>query len=99
MSFPAAGVAIPAAVAGNNISFNNLRLSYVNNGNNGAWSSGDAKDTTESEISLSDFDGATFTSGGTIDGDGTPELSIKTHFADNGTNIFGSGGGGGRGGR
>ena len=34
MSFPTSGQAIPAALSGNNISLDNLRLSYVNNGNN-----------------------------------------------------------------
>ena len=87
MSFPAAGVAIPAAVAGNNISFNNLRLSYVNNGNNGAWSNGDAKDSNGAKFSLSEFNGATFTSGDTINGDGSQSLSIRSHFCDN---TFGS---------
>jgi len=93
MSFPATGVAIPAATAGNNITLNDIRLSYKNNSHpGGAWSSGDAQDTTESQISLSNFHGATFTSGDTIDADGSPALSIGTHFCGK---TFGSGGGGG----
>ena len=90
MAFPAAGVAIPAATAGNDITLNDLRLSYKNNSHpGGAWSSGDAQDTTESEISLADFDGATFTSGDPIDADGSPALSIETHFCGR---TFGSAG-------
>lgn len=82
MSFPASGQAIPAASGGNDISLNDLRLSYVNNGNNGAWSSGDGKDSSEATVSFSHFNGATFTSGDPIDGDGSPALSIGTHFCD-----------------
>ena len=88
MSFPASGQAIPAASGGSNISINDIRLSYVNNGNNGAWSSSDTKDSSEAPVSLSDFDGATFTSGSAIDGDGSSALSIGTHFCGR---TFGSG--------
>jgi len=88
MSFPASGQAIPSASGGSNISINDIRLSYVNNGNNGAWSGGDAKDSSEAPVSLSDFDGATFTSGSAIDGDGSPALSIGTNFCGR---TFGSG--------
>lgn len=87
MSFPTSGHAIPAASVGNNISLNDLRLSYVNNGNNGAWSVGDAKDSNGAQVSLSEFNGATFTSGDPIDGDGSQSLSIKNHFCNN---TFGS---------
>ena len=87
MSFPTSGQAIPAALSGNNISLDNLRLSYVNNGNNGAWSVGDGKDISGAQVSFSHFNGATFTSGGTINGDGSQPLSIGSHFCDN---TFGS---------
>jgi hypothetical protein len=90
MSFPDSGQAVPAASGGNNISLDNIRLSYVNNGRNGVsgWTSSNSKDDSEFQISFSDFDGATFTSGSPIDGDGSPALSIGTHFCGR---TFGSG--------
>jgi hypothetical protein len=88
MVFPAEGHAIPTA--GNNISLNKLRLSYVNNGNNhtgeGDWNNGDGRDTTQTQISFSDFDYATFTDGSSI---GEGAISIETHFCGK---TFGSSG-------
>jgi len=90
MVFPAEGHAIPTASEGNNISLNKIRLSYVNNGNNhtgeGDWNNGDGRDTTQTQISFSDFDYATFTDGSSI---GEGAISKGTHFCGK---TFGSSG-------
>ena len=90
MVFPAEGESIPTASAGNNISLNKLRLSYVNNGHShtgeGDWNNGDGRDTTQTQISFSDFDYVTFTDGSSI---GEGAISIETHFCGK---TFGSSG-------
>ena len=78
MSFPAAGGAIPAATGGSNISFSQLRTSWDNAG---AFNGGsDPSDGSGENLRIFNFDGATLSDGTSIDADGSPAVSIGTHF-------------------
>ena len=75
MSFPNAGHAVPSAESGSNIKFSDLRLAY-NNGEGGGGDGGNTLSATN--IGLSLFRNATFTSGDPVPGEGA--ISIETDF-------------------
>lgn len=83
MPFPDAGESIPSTGTGN-IKFSDLRLAY-NNGEGGGGDGGNTLSATN--IGLSLFRNATFTSGDTIPG-GSAAISIGSHFCGK---TFGSG--------
>ena len=81
MSFPAPGRPIPEATAGNNISFSQLRTSWSSGtGNYSGSNAGGTGDPGSSNLALSEFDKANLSNGTSIDADGTPAVSIGTHF-------------------
>jgi hypothetical protein len=77
-----------AAVGSSNISFSGLRTAW------GSASYAGGSDPGATNISISEFRGATFTDSTTVP-TGSASISIGSHFRNK---TFGSGGGGGRGG-
>jgi len=76
MSFPRGGVAIPANDSGTSISLSQLRLSWGADAN--IYSGG--SDPGSTNLSISEFDNANFSDGTSIDADGSPAVTIGTHF-------------------
>ena len=85
MSYPESG-----SIPRNNISVNDLRLSYVNNGHNKRipegdeifeWREGDSRDISETEIKFSDFYYVSFNDGTYYDPSSGP-LSIRNTFTE-----------------
>ena len=83
-----------AGVGTTNISFSRLRTAY-NSGNQNDAADDSGLNAGNANTSLSQFRTANFTDGSSVP-DGSNTISIKDDFQGN---TFGSGGGGGRGGR
>jgi hypothetical protein len=76
MSFPDPGVAIPANDSGTSISLSQLRTSW----GAGADIYSGGSDPGSTNLSISEFDNANFSDGTSIDADGSPAVTIGTHF-------------------
>ena len=79
MAFPDPGRPIPANDSGTPISFSQLRTSWGSG--TGNYSGSKSGDPGSSNLKLSEFNGANLSDGTSIDADGTPAVTIGTHFS------------------